>query len=150
MKNYKMICLHCGHVFDGEEIVAKYYDRATGTYDREECPNCGSEDFEEAAHCDECDEYFPCDEVIGHVCEKCLKKHINEDAVFKYGDARKQGVELNGFLAYVFEPDEIEHILTEHFKSLWKDPRTELVEDFCNDDIGDFSEWLTDESEELA
>ena len=148
MKNYKMICLHCGHVFDEEEIVAKYYDKATGTYDREECPNCGSEDFEEAAHCDECDEWFLCDEVVGRLCDKCLKKHINEDTVFKYGDARKQGVELNGFLAYVFEPDEIEEILTEHFRSIWGERQTELINNYITDDPDDFGNWISNEREE--
>ena len=147
MRNYKMICLHCGHVFDEKDIVEKYYDMATGTY-REECPNCGSEDFEEAAYCEVCNQWFPCDEVTGKVCDKCLKKNITVQNIFKYGRARKEKVELNGFLAYVYEPDEIEHILTEHFRSLWDERKTEFVNDYITDDPEDFSKWITDEREE--
>lgn len=123
MRTY--ICLHCGHHFDGDEIVAKYYDRATGTYDREECPNCGSEDFEEAGHCIKCFEYFPLDNtngaeeyMVGSICIGCLKKSVNRANAMKY--ALDSNLDVD-------EPAELAE---------------DKLERYCFEDIYDYSEWL--------
>lgn len=142
------ICLHCGHHFDGDEIVAKHYDRATGTWDAEECPECGSEDFEEAGHCIKCDGYFPLDDsnnpenyMVGSICKDCVEKAQTFDNALKYGADRKTAVELNGFIAYAFSAAEIEEILANILE-----PENEHVPkdaaNFCGDDVYDFSEWL--------
>lgn len=123
MRTY--ICLHCGHHFSCDEIVAKYYDRATGTYDREECPACGSEDFEEAGHCLKCGDYFPVDDLnspenymVGSICRCCVEKRMTLANAFAYALDREIDIrELDG----ATESD---------------------ARKFCAEDIYDFSEWL--------
>ena len=123
----KYICLHCGHHFDGDEIVAKHYDRATGTWDAEECPNCGSEDFCEAGHCIKCDGYFPLDDdnkpenyMVGSICLDCLKKSVNRANAIQYAIDRDLDAD---------EPADI---------------REDRLERYCFEDIYDYSEWLED------
>ena len=123
----KFICLHCGHHFEGGEIVAKHYDRATGTWDAEECPECGSEDFEEAGHCIKCDGYFPLDDsnnpenyMVGSICLDCLKKSVNRANAIQYAIDRD------------FDADEPADI------------REDRLERYCFEDIYDYSEWLED------
>ena len=121
----KFICLHCGHHFDGDEIVAKHYDRATGTWDSEECPNCGSEDFEEAGHCLKCGDYFPIDDLnspdnymVGSICRCCVENGMTLANAFAY--ALDRGIDIREL-----------------------DGATESdARKFCAEDIYDFSEWL--------
>lgn len=127
----KYICIHCGHHF--EEIDRKHYDRAAGVWE-EYCPNCGSEDFEEAVHCIKCDEFVPEDNMVGSICKGCLEKRINDEEALAYGNDRKEAVELNGFLAYIFSASEIEYILKANIPKGY-------ARRYITDDIYDFSEW---------
>ena len=122
----KFICLHCGHHFDGDEIVAKNYESETGTHD-EYCPNCGSEDFEEAGHCIKCGGYFPLDDsnspenyMVGSICLDCLKKSVNRANAIQYAIDRD------------FDADEPADI------------REDRLERYCFEDIYDYSEWVED------
>ena len=146
MKQY--ICLHCGHAFDGDEIVAKYYDRATGCYDREECPNCSSEDFEEAAVCEDCGEVVSVDDIVGRLCRECVVKNESSENALAYGEDRKECVELNGFLAWMVREFGLDYYLKKVLENLTDAEKTRLVKEYCEDDIYDFSEWITDEREE--
>lgn len=101
-------CLHCGHEF--EDIDRKHYDHGTGVWE-EYCPNCGSEDFEEAEQCELCGEWHVADKVHNGVCDDCLQKAETMGNVVAFGNTDKQEVELNGFLAWAFTPSEIEDIL---------------------------------------
>lgn len=130
------ICLHCGYHF-GEP--KRDYDRGTGHYD-EECPNCGSEDFEEAGHCIKCDEDFPLDDMIGSICKGCVSKAMTRDNAYRYGNDRKTAVEVNGFVAYSWKPQDV---TDELFHSCTLDDAIR----FCSDDIYDFSEWLEGQDE---
>ncbi len=121
------ICIHCGHHFE------EHYDPATGTWE-EYCPNCGSEDFEEAGHCIKCDEFFPLDKMVGSICRDCLEKRMNDDTALAYGNDRKEAVELNGFLAYIFSASEIDEILKANMPKGY-------ARKYITDDIYDFSEW---------
>lgn len=133
------ICLHCGHRFDTPKSGHE------GGYPEEptdECPNCGSLDIEEAEHCDKCGEDFEPDEVVGHFCAKCIGKAITIDKATKYGADRKVSVELNGFLAWVFASDEIEEVLMRHFMDTSDNWQKRMVNEYCRDDLSDFSDWL--------
>ena len=69
------VCMHCGHEF--EEIDRKHYDNSTGVWE-EYCPNCGSEDFEEAAKCELCDEWHSAEKVVNGVCKNCIERGSND------------------------------------------------------------------------
>ena len=142
----KYICLHCGHHFDGDEIVAKHYDRATGTWDSEECPNCGSEYFEEAEKCDKCGEWHVADKVVNGMCEECLTKAATPQNAYEWGEQEKQGVELNGFIAWAFTADEIESILLNELMKD-KDLAAKYARDYCMDDSWMFAEYLKGEED---
>lgn len=70
------ICKDCGAVFEEPGIV--YDDPSpagvalpSGSYAYEECPDCGGDDFEEARHCDRCDEYYLGDKIL---CDSCMEE----------------------------------------------------------------------------
>ena len=135
------ICLHCGHEF--EEIHAKNYDSATGTWE-EYCPNCGSEDFEEAEKCEKCGEWHISDKVANGICEDCLTEASTPQNAYAWGEHEKQGVELNGFVAWAFTADEINSILlNELMKS--KDLADKYARDYCMDDAWMFANYLKEE-----
>lgn len=138
----KMICLHCGHEFDPEDIVSKYYDRATGTYDREECPNCGSEDIEEGMVCRICEDVHREEDMIGAVCKECFDKAVTFGNALRYGKERKQGVELHGFLTWCFSEEEIESILLKNLQEQSPEWRKRMANEYCTDDKYDFADFL--------
>lgn len=128
------ICIHCGHHFT---TPVNRYNKPYGEGDNSlpYFPNCGSENFEPAGHCIKCDDYFPLDSMIGSICRECVEKRMTRDTAYRYGNDRKAAVEINGFVAYSWKPqdvtDELFHACT-----------TEDARAFCSDDIYDFSEWL--------
>ena len=156
----KMICLHCGHHFDGDEIVERGYDRATGTWDAEECPNCGSEDFEEAAQCSICGDWHLADKLTGGVCEECLNKYSTIKNAIEFGEARRAyqrkyrdrheemptnfyaAVFVNEFLAHLYG-DRVNEILMKQFQEdmklidYGKDARN-----YITDDPDEFSQFM--------
>lgn len=140
----KMICRQCGHVFDPNEVVYKYYDTDTGTYDREECPDCGSEDIEETERCVVCGNEHSPDSLEYGVCDDCIKKAISQETAFKYGSDRKVSVELNGYLAWAFD-GRIEDILKEHLQYLFDSKN--LPSEYCTDDKSDFAWWMVNEND---
>lgn len=68
-------CIHCGNSFDRAD--AKNYDPCTGLWE-EYCPNCGSEDFEEAEQCAICGEWHKVDYLENGVCDECIDKGIGD------------------------------------------------------------------------
>ena len=139
------ICLHCGHHF--ENPVKYQYNKSVRMYDEDAaCPNCGSEDFEQAGHCLKCGEDFSLDEMVGSVCKECVEKAQTFDNALKYGEVRKAAVELNGFIAYAFSASEINEILANILKLENEHGHKDAV-NYCGDDLYDFSEWLEGEYE---
>ena len=132
-------CMHCGHEFDEPH---KDYDRGTGYTDCE-CPNCGSEDFEEVAECKLCGSYHVEDEMAHGVCKTCIGKMITLDRAYEYGAERKTAVELNGLLAYAFSTTEIENILFSILRLEGYHGKQD-AEDYCTDDITDFADWVVE------
>lgn len=132
------ICLHCGHTFD--EIDRKHYDRSTGVWE-EYCPNCGSEDFEEAEECVECGAVKSADYLMNGWCEDCIRSAADDmRTAYEYGNDRTCGLELNGVLYRAFSRIQIEAIL-ENWLMINGDLAKECRE-FALDDTDDFTNWL--------
>ena len=138
------VCLHCGHEFSWEELK-RTYDRGTGHYD-DECPNCGSEDIEEAESCVECGAVKSKDSLINGICAGCIKEAADDMRLaYQYGAERTSVIELNGVLAMAFTRVQIEAIL-ENWLMVNGDFGKECFQ-FATDDEGDFAEWLKEEND---
>lgn len=134
------ICLRCGYHFETPK------ETHNGGYPEEptyECPNCGSDDFEDAFKCCVCGEDFADDDMCtGAVCKGCAEKAATIKNAFAYGNDLTESVEINGFLAWVYPPDEINRILREHCDKERKEYVSKLAKEFCTDDVCDFADWL--------
>ena len=136
------MCIHCGHEFDEPH---KEYDKGTGRYDYD-CPNCGSEDIEEAEACSECGAVKSKDSLINGICAGCIKEAAEDMRLaYQYGAARTSVIELNGVLARAFTRVQIEAIL-ENWLMVNGDFGKECFQ-FATDDEGDFAEWLKEEKQ---
>lgn len=115
------ICVECGHLFeDGEERTSREYRGECHGFPAYEtissCPMCGG-DFENAKYCDNCDEWYAeCDLSNGY-CFNCINSFKNDwQMCLKINDNIREPMELNSFLASVFDVSEIEQILLEKLK----------------------------------
>lgn len=112
------ICIYCGHHFD--EPHNRYNRRWSDSDDSVQyCPNCGSEDIEEAGHCIKCGDYFPIDEMIGSICKECVEKRATRANAYLY--------------AIASDYEDISRI---------DEMSDKQIEAFCLEDKYDFSEWL--------
>lgn len=68
MITYK--CEH-GHVFFENEMVQIRVMEGEYLRERYVCPDCGTEDFEEARPCFRCGDYFTEDELEYELCKEC-------------------------------------------------------------------------------
>lgn len=109
-------CNECKQAFDEPSIKHEWIgDREHGGYvEYGECPNCGSEDINDALMCPNCGEF--CGELFGafgkeRMCEECIKELATEENLIAYGYEDKQSVKINGYLAAMFTSDEIERLL---------------------------------------
>lgn len=118
------ICNRCGHILEPKETVLSYDDTI-------QCKKCGSEDVEEAYHCEICDKIVPESNIYAgdhKVCRSCLeKKRYDLDFCAKVGepdydpyDPEKErpafmadGTEviLNEFLTQYFSEQEINDLM---------------------------------------
>lgn len=86
----KYYCTGCQTIFDEDEAGRVYDDPAAGlglmpgyiTY--LVCPNCGSDEYEDAAECKVCEEWFGDTDIEDDMCPGC-RKEIDEqlEAVVK-------------------------------------------------------------------
>ena len=75
MITYK--CEH-GHLFFENEMVQVRVMEGEYLRERYVCPDCGTEDFEEARPCSECGDYFTETELEDNLCEKC-RDAVNDE-----------------------------------------------------------------------
>lgn len=69
------ICNDCGETFD---VPKKTHE---GGYPEEptyECPHCGSDDYQLAEYCTECECVFPQSDLKYGICEDCLRALAHE------------------------------------------------------------------------
>ena len=119
------ICLNCGEVF--EEPVTKshreYFGECHGRVCWENvgddyCPNCGdANNFEEAAECKVCGDYYAWDSSESTICHACLEEHATLDVCLEYGSEDKSEIELNDFLVDMFTVEQIEEILIRELRA---------------------------------
>lgn len=136
------ICLHCGHEF--EEPHNRYNKRWSDSDDSEPtCPNCGSEDIEEALVCEECGAVKSSDDIINGICSGCLTEAAEDyKTAFEYGSERTEVVELNGVIASYLSRNQIEAILVNYIMN--NGDIFQAAKDFALDDKYDFAEWLSE------
>ena len=135
------ICLHCGLQFDDPVLTHNggYYEEPWY-----ECPYCGSDAFEEAEQCEECDEWFPVGTCANGICESCMEKHASDfDIVKRYGDSLKEERKINGFFSWIFTDDEIDEILEREARSSLF--IQEYMKKYATQDPDDFTMWLKKE-----
>lgn len=132
-------CLDCGAVFD-EPITTHeggYPEEPTAA-----CPMCKSLDIDEAERCPICEEVFVLDEIDYGVCDECLEKAVTKENAFGLGDEDRQEVSLNGFMAWLYSADEIEHILEADFRRTSDDWQRTMIRDYCLSDKYDFAKYV--------
>lgn len=142
-------CLECGEIFEEYEIKKweEYRGDCHGTPAYETmvgCPHCGG-DFEEAVRCELCGEEHLPDELNFGVCNNCIEeRRYDVDMCHKIGENDTEKIELNCFLASMFNAAEIELIL---FNALKEAQKTEKVDcyEFINQDKSWFAERLAEE-----
>lgn len=109
---------------------------------------CGGE-FVKAKKCEICGEYIPEDGL--DLCDNCIEKGETLENALKIGDENNISVEINGFLASMFEKDEIEEILTRELKradvDFIKSSIREKVSNYLNEDVDSFVQFLKEEKE---
>ena len=145
------ICLDCGHIFEegeqitfqenmGEHFGEKVYKKIAG------CPICGGE-YEESTPCSICGSEHLEEELSGGVCDECIDEYkYNIDMCYKIGSNDTDKVELNCFLASMFDKGEIEDILFEELAKANKYNAVDCI-DFINSDRYWFAEKLLEELE---
>ncbi len=141
-------CLDCGCVFDEPISWSESRGEYWGMPCSEEvsgCPYCKG-DYEEAYKCEECNEFFLEEELHSDLCEECVKKKFyNIETCYKVGRESRLHIELNGFLASLFNGNEaeIEYILIEEIKKSGK-ITFEDFDKFAKDGFEEFV-WIAKE-----
>ena len=144
-------CVECGHIFEEGEQICWDEDRgefwgSSCSETMSGCPCCGGS-YEETKACEICGSEHLEEDLNGGLCDECIDKYKNDfDMCFKIGKNDYDKVELNCFLASVFEKDEIEEILFEELKKRNKYVTVDC-EKFINSDRSWFAERLVEELE---
>ena len=149
------ICLDCGNIFEeGEQIT---FQENKGEYFGETvykkisgCPLCGGE-YEESTSCAICGSEHLEENLNGGLCDECIDKYKHDvDMCFKIGSNDTDKVELNCFLASVFDKEDIEKLLFRELKereNYMKELLNYDYEKFVESDRGWFAERLLEELE---
>lgn len=108
-------CEKCGKIFDAEDLESEkrffsYYGETRLYENVSVCPYCGCGNHHEVVKCEWCGEYYDKREEGGCLCDECLSKATAKDC-FEICKDDKWSVSLNQFIADMFSPQEIEHIL---------------------------------------
>lgn len=110
-------CYDCGHIFEeGEQVMCKEtHGLDTPPYEEKYgCPICKGA-YEETKKCKICGGEFLEEELNGGlICDECIDQHREDfDTCYKIAKQDQQEIKINGLLATLFEPGEIEQILFE-------------------------------------
>jgi len=142
-----LICTACKNTVEvlPQKLVYDEFDRPHLTDGS--CPNCGRHTLAEATACPVCGNYYDNEELDG-VCDECLKTHETIKVALMIGDANREPVEINGFIASALSADRICHILEEAVRKMIKD-RDEAVIEYLRDDLPYFTEWVEKHAHEV-
>jgi hypothetical protein len=149
------ICLDCGNIFEEGEQITFQENRGElfGVPCSKKisgCPVCGGE-YEESTQCSICGSEHLEEDLNGGLCDECIDKYKNDiDMCFRVGKGDTEAVEINCFLASMFEKEEIEDLLFETLKEKNRYMRVYIKADcerFVNSDRSWFAERLLEELE---
>ena len=109
-------CRHCGAVHDEHSAVWREYmdrfgnweSREDGIYANWLCPDCGSDDVEEAYKCACCGEWCFDDVMVDDICFDCYEEGKTVDNVIEY--TKREG-QINDLAERLFGTDGVEAIL---------------------------------------
>lgn len=142
-------CEECGHLFEegeqktweekvGEYGSAPYFEKHSG------CPICGRE-YEETKKCQVCNSEHLAEDLIDGVCDDCIERYSDDiDVCYKISNGEKSSIEINMFLAEMFDEETIEEILLDHLKEthLYIEAHKSKLKKFVSDDKDWFAERL--------
>jgi hypothetical protein len=150
-------CLECGHIF--EEGEQARWSESRGEFwgvacseNMSGCPLCKG-DYEETTPCKICGSEHLENELSGDVCDECIEKyHHDIDVCFKVGANDTETIEINCFLASMFDKEQIEELLLNALKEkreYMRDYVDKDCEKFVNSDRSWFAENLAKEVNNL-
>lgn len=133
-------CNDCGQVHADYELIPV----SGGDHDEvyTVCP-CGADNLEEVWECSRCGGFF--DRVYGedHICESCLSDDFTVGNAIELGDENTVQVDLNEFLAYVFDEGNIRDILFDYFLNQFsRSEQRAYVEGYLEDDLSGLADIL--------
>ncbi len=144
----KCKCNECKSLFDSDQIkterdwvgmcgdIPAYQDLGV-------CPVCGSSNLEDAYECPKCGQYFTADEMLYDICDKCIDSfRYDVETCEKIAEGETEDVEINLFLASIFDPDEINAILRDYM-------HMNMDEIDCSKFINEDKYWFAEKIENL-
>ena len=143
----KYFCANCEHIFDEDDAEYNAYRQYIDGVCIDEvnyaaCPSCGSEDLCEAAECAMCGEWYADDELVGGVCEECLKAATTPENAWKYSkqedETKRIVISVPSVVADYFERREIVAMIHKAFCELQDDPR---IAEYCMFDKESFADF---------
>lgn len=144
MCRYK--CDHCGREFEEPDIVTETHGLDSPPYEEiGVCPYCKGW-FEEMYRCKICGEHYTDDDLTSGVCEACIYEKVNLDRCFKFGAECEESVPINGFIASVLDPEQINYILMQKIKEAAEIIPVDITE-FIDSDKSWIAEKLLEEKE---
>ena len=138
-----LVCNKCGKLRESSELgyaVESHGERHLDT----NC-SCGGE-FVPATRCSLCGKWFDGTDLHG-VCEVCLDDNETVGVALEIGDANRENVEINSFIASILNPDRINHILEKYVEEHYTD-HSDAVIDYLEADMSAFAEFLEDKYKE--
>jgi hypothetical protein len=134
-----LVCTHCGTLVEAVDL--NYVTESHGERHRNTNCKCGGE-FVPATKCKVCGEWFD-NSVLYGVCECCLDEHETVETALIIGDANREDVGINSFIASILDHDKINAILEKYVEEHYTDGCREVV-DFLEYDKSDFSDYIVE------
>lgn len=139
----KYQCHECDRQFDEPDIIKETHGMTDGSYEKIGiCPYCKGF-YEEMYQCRICCQHFTDDELSGGVCDECIYEHSTDiNLCYKLGaeENAEQNIKINGFIASVFDEEQINEILWNRIKEL-----NRIVNVSCYDFIDSDKSWFAEQ-----
>ena len=142
------VCENCGRPYDENylepEVEKLFIDGQLVHEEKGYYCHCGGS-IVPAKQCEVCGEYYIEDDITDGVCYQCLDKQKTYENVIEMGIECVENIEVNGFLASVFTPQEIEAILMVAFEKLPKQVRDRYIDNYFEEDYYFAVSWLREQ-----
>lgn len=145
----KLMCVECGYEMDRDDVFGLEKEFVKVDYKTVErygkCPYCGGITLEKVVICSVCDEKYCESQVIGDACDSCVEKYKNDiDMCYRIGEKDTDKVEINCFLANMFDAEDINRILYDVLLASSKKNKIDCTP-FISSDRDWFGERLVEE-----